>query len=224
MKPEQVVILPGLDGTDLLLDRFITHAPAGYQAAVIPLPDDPTDDYGTLTFKLAKQIERLAPCHLIAESFSGPIGIRIASRFPEMVKQLTLVASFANSPMPWITRFLPWSMLLRLPLPTTAAWYFFGCTDREMVFKLRNAIRKTSAATLRKRIHCLMRVDVCSELESVRCPVRYLRPTRDRLVPERCLRRIRAAKRNMTVHELEGAHLLLQTYPEQAWLAITKAI
>ncbi len=217
----RIVILPGLDGTDLLLARFIKLVPNGIAATVIPLPDDPADDYDSLPLKLASQLDKFAPCHLVAESFSGPIGIRIAARCPDIVNQLTLVASYVNSPAPSIARCLPWSLIFRAPLPIVAARYFFVGPDHEMAVRLRNAIRQTSTATLTKRIHCVFNVDVCSELASLRCPVRYLRPTRDRLVPARAIRTILDVNRDVTVHEIDGPHLILQTRPEQAWSAIT---
>jgi len=97
----RIVILPGLDGNDLLLTRFIELVPAGFTATVMPLPDDPADDYESLSSSLAVRLRQLAPCHLVAESFSGPLGILLAFRHPDIVARLTLVASFASSPAPW---------------------------------------------------------------------------------------------------------------------------
>jgi len=219
----RIVILPGLDGTDLLLARFVELAPAGVTVTIVPLPDDPNDDYELLTNKIASRLQELAPCHLIAESFSGPLGILLACRHPEMVQRLTLVASFAKSPAPWIARCMPWSVIFRLPLPLAVARYFFVAGDRGLAMTLRTAIRRTPAATLTKRLHCLLNVDVRSELASLRCPVEYLRPARDRLVPARAVRAILNANRNVTVREIDGPHLILQTRPEQAWTAMVDA-
>jgi pimeloyl-ACP methyl ester carboxylesterase len=216
----RVVILPGLDGTDLLLARFIELVPSGVTATVIPLPDDPADDYESLSYALASRLREFAPCHLVAESFSGPIGILLASRHPEIVNRLTLVATFADSPAPWIARWLPWSLIFRMPLPFAAARYFFVRADYELAVRLRNTIRQTSTATLTKRIHCVLNVDVCPDLASLSCPVRYLRPTFDRLVPSRVVRRIQNVNRNVNVHERAPPDMILQTRPEQAWSAI----
>jgi pimeloyl-[acyl-carrier protein] methyl ester esterase len=221
MESMRIVILPGLDGTDLLLARFIELVPVGFTATVMPLPDDPADDYESLSCALASRLRDYAPCHLVAESFSGPVGIRIASRHPDIVNGLTLVASFASSPAPWIARWLPWSLIFRISLPYAVARYFFVGANYELAGRFRDAIRQTSSATLTKRIHCLLNVDVCSELASLRCPVRYLRPKCDRLVPAHVLRTILDANGNVIVHEIDGPHLILQTRPEQAWSAIT---
>lgn len=221
VESRRIVILPGLDGTDLLLARFVSLAPAGHTATVIALPDNRADDYESLTLKLASQLRQFAPCHLVAESFSGPIGIKLAARFPDIVHQLTLVATFASPPAPRLAQWLPWSLAFRIPLSVSAARYFFTGADNEVAAALRNAIHKTTAATLTKRIHCVLNVDVCSELTSIRCPIRYLRPTRDRLVSARALRKIVDVNARVIVHEIDGPHLLLQTRPEQAWSAIT---
>lgn len=219
----RIVILPGLDGSDLLLGRFVELAPAGYAVTVLPLPDDPADDYESLTNGLAARLQEFAPCHLVAESFSGPIGIKLAQEHPELVDQLTLVASFAKSPAPAILRWLPWRLLFLFPLPLFLARYFFVGGDRTMAIKVRQAVRGTSRATLTERIRSVLSVDVCSELASLRCPVRYLRPSRDRLVSRRAVQRILAVNDKEVEHVIAGPHLLLQTRPMEVWTAITGA-
>lgn len=216
----QIVILPGLDGTDLLLGRFVQLAPAECRVIVLTLPDNPTDDYDSLTASIAERLREFGPCHVIAESFSVPIAIRIAARHPELVRQLTLVASFVVSPAPAVARWLPWSWLFRLPLPLFVAKYFLVGDDHVMAVRLRKAIRQTAGATLAKRVRCVLEVDVCRELASLRCPLRYIRPKYDRLVPARAVRRIREVNPRVTVHEIAGPHLILQTRPEQSWSAI----
>jgi pimeloyl-ACP methyl ester carboxylesterase len=120
MESMRIVILPGLDGTDLLLARFIELVPVGFTATVMPLPDDPADDYESLSCALASRLRDYAPCHLVAESFSGPVGIRIASRHPDIVNGLTLVASFASSPAPLDCEMA--AVVVDLPNITALCW------------------------------------------------------------------------------------------------------
>ena len=220
MNSSLTIVLPGLDGTDRLLDRFTQLAPASQPVRVIALPDDPKDNYDSLCGKLLTQIRNAQPCHLIAESFSGPVAILLAQRHPEIVERLTLVATFANSPAPIAGRFLPWTLLIRMPMPELIARRYFVGGDHEMALKLIDAIGHTSAATFAKRIHLLMNVDVCEELSRVRCPIRYIRPTCDRLVPRRCVDRILNVNDQVSVREIDGPHLIMQTRPEHVWSAI----
>lgn len=125
MKTSSTIILPGLDGTDLLLDRFVALAPESISPQVIPLPDDAVDDYQSLCDKLLPKLQEVQPCHLIAESFSGPIAVMLARQFPKYFERLTLVATFADSPIPFIGRFLPWALLVRMPMPLMIAHRYF---------------------------------------------------------------------------------------------------
>ena len=98
MKPTTTIILPGLDGTELLLSRFHELAPESHKVTVFPLPDDPMANYGTLCDHFSERFRSFESCHLIVESFSGPLGILLAHRHPETITRLTLVATFASPP------------------------------------------------------------------------------------------------------------------------------
>ena len=69
MKPIPTIILPGLDGTVLLLERFRERAAETHDAIVWALPDSPNDNYETLCEHFLERIQDLESCHLIAESF-----------------------------------------------------------------------------------------------------------------------------------------------------------
>ena len=177
-----IYILPGLDGTDLLLQRFVELAPSEMSVQVIPLPDDPDDNYDSLVEEVLKVIGGV-PCHIIAESFSGPIGILLARRFPEVVCRLTLVSSFAQSPTPSFAKFVPWKLLFRMPMPNFVANRYFLGSESALAPMLRKAIGTTSVATLARRIRCVMKVNVSQELSEIACPIDYVWPSNDRLVP-----------------------------------------
>ena len=156
----------------------------------------------------------------MAESFSGPLAMMLAHRHPEIVRQLTLVATFALPPTPWAARFVPWSILYKLPMPSLVARHFLVGSDHSIAVELNKAIRQTSAQTLVSRMHCLMKLDVRTQLSELNCDLKYLRPKQDRLVSERSLREIIEANPSVSVREIDGPHLILQTRPRQAWEAI----
>jgi pimeloyl-ACP methyl ester carboxylesterase len=218
----QVVILPGLDGTDLLLQRFVERAPSNRSTTVIRLPDRPSDDYESLCSLMSARVQALGHCHLIAESFSGPLGIMLARQLPELVDRLTLVASFVESPLPRIARWIPWSLNLRAPIPLVAIRYLLVGNDRDPAIEVKHAIRQTSVSTLAKRLRSLSSVDVRSQLASLHCPVDYIRPNHDRLVTQRSVDRIKAVCPRVIVHEIDGPHLILQTRPAESWAVILR--
>jgi len=214
-----IFILPGLDGSDSLLHRFADLAPPNVSVRILALPDDPKADYDCLVSQISAMIGS-TPCHLIAESFSGPIGILLAHRIPEVVSRLTLVASFASAPTPSIARYLPWSLLFRLPMPRFIAKRYFLGSATSLIPNLRAAIRTTSVPTLVQRIRCVMNVNVTDELSEIKCPIDYVRPSKDRLIPDWSFRNLLMINPNIYVIPIDGPHLIMQAKPEETMTAI----
>jgi len=220
MQPTSVVVLPGLDGKNVLLGSFVDLAPQNLSVSVYTLPDNPNDDYASLCDHLSIRIRELESCHLIAESFSGPLGILLAHRFPEIVRKLTLVATFADSPMPSCGRWMPWWLMCRIPIPAIVARYFFVGSDKQLAANFIKTVRSVSSRTVLKRIHCLMSVNVTRELAELRCSICYLRARQDKLVSKKSLDTIRHVNPSVVVREIDGPHLILQSRPQQSWKAI----
>ncbi len=217
MPSDSILILPGLDGTDLMLGEFERLCSRVRPTTVGVLPDDASLDYDGLSDHFSSIVRDLSDCHVIAESFSGPIGILLARRCPQIVSRLTLVASFATSPVPRAASLLPWSLLFRLPMPSLAARYFFVGNCGQLVPVLRHAIRQNTSTILRHRLRLVQNVNVTHELSQLVCPVSYIRPLHDRLVPQSCIARIIDANSATVVHEIPGPHLILETEPENSW-------
>ncbi len=219
MKPIPIIILPGLDGSDLLLQRFIDLAPSDISARVVSLPDDSNADYNALVGHVSAIIGT-EPCHIIAESFSGPIGILLAHRIPEFVSRLTLVASFASPPTPSFARYIPWSLLFRLPMPRFVAQRYFLGPATSLIPTLRAAIRTACVPTLVQRLHCVMNANVTDELSEIKCPIDYVRPSKDRLISDRVFRNLLMVNPNTYVIPIDGPHLIMQTKPKETWAGI----
>ena len=144
MTKKSILILPGLDGTDRLLTEFQSMGGDKIAVKVLTLPDDISLDYHGLAEHFGSVIQAHAGCHVVAESFSGPIGILIAHKFPQCVSRLTLVASFASSPISRIASCLPWSLLFRLRLPSLVEKYIFVGQATSLIPQLRSCLLYTS--------------------------------------------------------------------------------
>ena len=220
MNDATILILPGLDGTDTMLGQFRQQCARSQNAIVGTLPDDATLGYDGLADHFGSIIRNLPACHIIAESFSGPIGILIAKKHPELVTRLTLVASFATSPVPKIASYLPWFLLFRFPVPGFVARRYFVGQHKSLIPALRAAIRQNSYPILRHRLGLVEHVDVSSEYSELNCQLTYIRPTRDRLVPRQCLDRMLDDNPATVVHHIDGPHMILETQPENSWRTI----
>ena len=219
-----ILILPGLDGTDRMLAELQSMSGDKIAVKVLTLPDDRSLDYHGLAEHFRPVIQAHVGCHVVAQSFSGPIGILVAHKFPQCVSRLTLVASFASSPVSRIASCLPWSLLFRLRLPSFVEKYFFVGQATSLIPQLRSAIKQNSPAVLLHRFRILQKVNVSAELAELECPLDYVQATHDRLVPKRCLNEIRKVRPDTIVHEIEGPHLILQTQAKLAWRKIVEDI
>ena len=169
MSSEPIVILPGLDGTDVMLGEFCRLCSQTGPAKVLTLPSDTSLDYPALAEHFSSEIQSHGKCHVIAESFSGPIGILLASKFPQHVSRLTLVATFAVSPVSKLAAWLPLSILFRLPLPSFVAKRYFVGQTKSLTALLKSAIKQNSVAVLRHRFELVREVDVLAELSTLEC-------------------------------------------------------
>ncbi len=84
MGPERLplLLLPGLDGTGKLFARFAAELPGNIEPTVIPLPAEPRPGLERLASAMRERLPIGRPYALLAESFSGPVAIRLAAEQP----------------------------------------------------------------------------------------------------------------------------------------------
>ena len=81
----RLVLLPGLDGTGELFARFV-GALGGIETRVIAYPPDRAMTYAEHEAFVRDKLPADEDYFLLAESFSGPIGISIAAATPPRLR------------------------------------------------------------------------------------------------------------------------------------------
>ena len=112
-----VIALPGLHGSTALFEPLGAHCPDDIALQTHELPSDVPASYDELEQLIAARLPDEPFC-LVAESFSGPLAVRLASS--GRVKALVLCATFVQPPLPWVARALPWRALLSVRPPLLA--------------------------------------------------------------------------------------------------------
>lgn len=207
------VLLPGLDGTGDLFAPFIAAAPDGFAPRIIALPERAS--YDELFDAVQRQLPR-EPFLLIAESFSGPLALRIAR--DDRVLGVVLCNTFVAPPVTTLLRFFPWSLLFAMTPPRWVIRTFFVGWDApsSLVDAVRGAIAKTPRALLAARLRSIFTL---SKVEPVDVPLLVLAGTRDRLLRmER--HAFDALAASIAYQRIAAPHLLLQAAPAEAWTAI----
>ena len=92
-------MLPGLDGTGALLEDFAAALAGHFDVEVIAYPHDELLGYSQLCGLVRMRLPQ-QDYVLIAESFSGPVGLALAAERPAGLKALVLCASFARIDLP----------------------------------------------------------------------------------------------------------------------------
>lgn len=219
-----IILLPGLDGTGELFGAFVA-ALRGHEARIIDYPRDQALSYASLEEYVRERLPRDGDYFLLAESFSGPIGIAIAASSPPHLKGLILCGSFASNPIPELAPlatlfgYLP---AVRVPATWTAPWLYEGRETPELRRAHADAMAKVSREAIHARVSAVLAVDHRALVARINVPMLYLRATADRLIPEAAGRAIVDARPGTEWVEIDAPHFLLQTEPEASARAVEK--
>ncbi len=159
---------------------------------------------------------------LVAESFSGPLALKLSLSRPAGLMGVVLCSSFVRSPVSSLWRWLPWSLLFRIPPhPSLLRRYLVGSGAKPTtVAAVAAAIAKVKPGVLAARIKTVIQVDATHALVACPIPLLYLHGDQDRLVQKLTVEELRCARPDMVVKTLHAPHLLSQSVPNEAWANI----
>lgn len=213
----ETLLLPGMDGTGRLFASFERHLAPDLCPRVIVFPPDQPRSYDELLGEIAVPRGRFA---IVAESFSGPLGIRLATKYPVRLRALVLVASFVRNP----STVAGWMLaqfgrpLFRMRLPDLALRLGLLGMDAvdDNVTELHAVLASVEPAVLAERWREIISVDVSHEFSTGTLPIMYLAGGRDRLVGTRVMAQMKCLRPDMETHVLDAPHLVLQRRPAEA--------
>lgn len=206
------VLLPGLDGTGLLLEQLADRLSSDFDVTVITYPMNPELGYAELTELVRAQLPS-KPIILLGESFSGPIAIELAVQEKERVQGLVLAVTFATSPVSKLLAPLAKLFNSRLaPKWLSKTLLLSGFGDNALSRKLESVLASLPDAVVRKRLSEVLKVDKTDLLPRIECPVLYLRGSQDRLVGKGSADLICKNTENCHVEVIDAPHMLLATH------------
>ena len=215
------VLLPGLDGTGELFAPFVAAAPQGINAIVVDYPTSKA----SIDALERRALEKVTDgCIVIAESFSGPIGVRIAA--DDRVRALILCNSFIKSPIVPALRHLVIAPLFAIPIPAFMLRFLLlgRRANPALVMSARSALRRLPASIVAHRVRQVLQTEERSTIRSLRKPVLYLRGLSDNLVSERSWRDLQAIRPDAQIVRIPGPHMLFQVSPAECWNAIERFV
>ena len=213
-----LVLLPGLDGSGELFFPLLPLLEPDFDVRVVHYRDEIGFEDYVATAEHALPTD--APVSLVAESFSGPIAIRLLADARFQFMPSVLSATFCCSPLPWLT-----GLGKRLP----ARLFRDNVLSRKVLDLLISgrgadtAVRRKSHELLRSvgperfhsRLSLLDNLDLCHRIADIDVPMLYIQARRDRVVPARCASAIASSAREMTLARVDGPHMILQSRPAE---------
>lgn len=211
----KILILPGLDGTGTLLSEAVELLASKHEVTIIRYA--PQDfSYQSLKTK----VEAVLPTDdyiLVAESFSGPLAVMIASEYPTGLRGVVLVATFARTPIKvpgFLTYLVDIAPTKSLFLSRLAQPFLMGrWATPEFTTRFHKALQLVPASTLAGRLREVLRVNVVKQVPRIGVPTIYLAAKNDRLVPSRAASDFDLSTE--ATFESEGPHFLLQANAEE---------
>lgn len=217
-----LVLLPGMDGTGDLFAPLLKQLPAWLDTRVVRYPPKPMG-YAELLTVVNSALPTDRPYCLLAESFSGPLGIELAAQAPAHLRKLVLCCTFAKNPRPALAALgplLPFVPLSAMPLAPLGRVLMGRHFDAELQSMLAKAMAQVPSDALRARLRSVLEVDTTSCLARIAVPTLYLQATCDQVVPKQAGELLLAHKPDVELARLAGPHFLLQTNPIGTALAL----
>ncbi|MDR2837285.1 MAG: lysophospholipase [Azonexus sp.] len=222
-----IIILPGLTGTNRLLGEFARALAPTFRATALSYPVDQALDYAALTHWVRALLPSDQPFILIGESFSGPVALSLAIDPPPGLRGVALAASFARFPSifsPLLAAMAPLTPVNLIPNAVLSRLLLGRWATRQRRAALALELSRIPVGLLRFRAAQALRVDLSARLPEIAAPLLYLRASADHLLPRAAGEQITKAAPNAILREITGPHFLLQAKAAECAAQISEFI
>jgi pimeloyl-ACP methyl ester carboxylesterase len=221
LAPQNLVLLPGLDGTGELFTDFIAALPESWTATTVVYPNDRFLSYADLRPFVSAAVSQSERFVLVAESFSTPLAVWCAATNPHNLAAVIICAGFVRSPVRRWSRIVkalakPW--VFRLKPPRAVVEYFLLGPDAPpgLLQKFRRALHRVSPDVLSGRVLEVLHCDERDDLGRTTVPLMYLEAAYDRLLSPSCKEVFSDLRPDILFKSVPAPHLLLQREPQKA--------
>jgi pimeloyl-[acyl-carrier protein] methyl ester esterase len=220
-----LVLLPGLDGTDVLFRPLLEHLPRALRPIPLVYPDAGPYGYDELLELVRRALAGVSACYLLAASFSGPLAAMLAAAEPEKVRGIVFTATFVRAPSRQLARFrfaatapLMWALRVARRVPV-----WVRLPNDPVRLAKRETWSRVSAGSMAARARAALAADARDALRSCTQPVLCVAFEGDAVVPRRCAEEI-AAIAKAPIVTLPGGHLGMFTDPAPLAAAIARFV
>jgi len=217
--------MPGLDGTGKSFGPLRPFLAADAEVTLVRYPTDRRLSFEETVTCAAQQFPGGRPPVVIAESFSGPVAVRMIASGRVRAQALVLCATFARSPHPLIwraARFFRLPFFIRSDMPEFILRFIFA-NERNVAALLplwKEVHADVPAHVMAQRLALINDLDVRPDLQKLKLPCLYLQATDDRIVPPRCLTDFEERIPHLQIRKIKAPHFMLQAEPQDCLAAV----
>ena len=219
LNPITLVLLPGLDGTDVFFRPLLAALPGWIFPMVVQFPTVGANEYSDLIRLVRSAMAGTRSYYVLGWSFSGPLALMLAEAEPAKVRGVILASTFVRSPRPIYAR-LRWAAVTptvwmlrfgkRLPV-----WLSRSSSDRLRRDKTETW-KRVKASMVAARIRALLQVDAGELLKGCPVPVLCLAGSDDGIVPHDNVEEMVCVRPSAQVRMIEGQPSAIYTNPNEA--------
>jgi pimeloyl-ACP methyl ester carboxylesterase len=214
-----LVLLPGLDGTEIFFGPLLVHLPAWIDPVVVAYPSSGPNAYDDLLAIANRELSSRRDFVVLGWSFGGPLALMVAERMRSQVSGVILCNSFVSSPRPRLAlfRFAAMTPVIATVRALRRARFLVpGYADGALRKAKAKTWKRVNAQALAARSRAALGVDVRSLLARSGVPVMYLASTQDEVISRRSLDEVLALAPQTEVTEVDGPHMALFSNPAQS--------
>jgi pimeloyl-ACP methyl ester carboxylesterase len=226
MNATEVVFLPGFDGMAGLRGQFLAEMGRRYPVRAVTYPNRAMGTLNGYSRHASAEVPADARPVVLAESFSGLVAARWASRDPH-VAALVLCGAFARNPMAWGTAFgatLPSFVRLGASLFKPVALAYDDPLRRQWAHGLSDALQALDPEVIGERLRLIAEADIGAELAGLRIPIVIVQFDGDQVIGARARRELELSCPGAQVLRIDGPHFALETRPRETAEAIALKI
>ena len=221
------IFLPGMDGTGDFFTPVIKEMPRDDTCVVVRYPKTRVCDRSELYSIAREALPDFEDYILVAESFSGPFVIELASQKPKRMQGLVLVTTFADSPVRGPVKLLvrmfgPLAIMLTPPAFAIRGLLTGQDSTEEQVEFVQSVLRSVKPSALAARLTSVLGSDVAALLPHIKIPTLIIGATHDRLVPRQVTEQLRINITGARLEWLDAPHLALFMRPKLGAEALRK--
>ncbi|MEO8382516.1 MAG: hypothetical protein ABI779_22845 [Acidobacteriota bacterium] len=217
-----VVLLPGMHGSTALFEGLIASAPRWARCRAIPLPLIADQSFEALAMAIEPQVRELESFVLFAESFSAPIGARLARRLGSKVSLLVLCSPLIELPWAFAPSLASWLIRRRWTPRWSVALALTG-GDGDLASAVLREVWALPEPVLSGRLAAAFAARRDDGFRDLQAPFLGIAGSKDRLTSPSRTEELVGRVPLAAYAEIEAPHLAAQVAPHLVWAAFESA-